>query len=85
MAMHNKEELCRSIKSLYPEIGQCGIDVQAEYDEAKKAWVVDLKKEGHQLKTYLDSADADSCMEGKQCVSLGLKVAQLVSNIKTSG
>ncbi len=83
--MHNKEELCRSIKSLYPEIGQCGIDVQAEYDEAKKAWVVDLKKEGHQLKTYLDSEDADSCMEGKQCVNLGLQVAQLVSNIKTSG
>jgi hypothetical protein len=85
MEMHNKEELCRSIKSLYPEIGQCGIDVQAEYDEAQKAWVVDLKKEGHQLKTYLDSADADSCMEGKQCVNLGLQVAQLVSNIKTSG
>jgi hypothetical protein len=85
MDMHNKEELCRSIKSLYPEIGQCGIDVQAEYDEAKKAWVVDLKKEGHQLKTYLDKEDADSCMEGKQCVSLGLQVAQLVSNIKTSG
>lgn len=83
--MHNKEELCRSIKSLYPEIGQCGIDVKAEYDEAKKAWVVDLKKEGHQLKTYLDPEDADSCMEGKQCVNLGLQVAQLVSNIKTSG
>ena len=84
MDMHNKEELCQSIKSLYPEIGQCGIDVQVEYDDAQKAWVVDLKKENHHLKTYLESEDANTCMEGKQCVSLGLQVAQLVSNIKTS-
>jgi hypothetical protein len=82
--MHNKEELCQSIKSLYPEIGQCGIDVTTEYDQDKKAWAVDLKKENHQLKTYLEPEDADSCMEGKQCVSLGLQIAQLVSNIKTS-
>jgi hypothetical protein len=82
--MHSKEELCQSIKSLYPEIGQCGIDVQVDYDEAQKAWTVDLKKETHHLKTFLDSEDADACMEGKQCVSLGVKVAQLVSNIKTS-
>ncbi len=84
MDMHNKEDLCQSIKSLYPEIGQCGIDVQVEFDNTQKAWVVDLKKENHQLKTYLESADADACMEGKQCVSLGLQVGQLVSNIKTA-
>ncbi len=82
--MHNKEELCQSIKSLYPEIGQCGIDVTIEYDQDKKAWTVDLKKENHHLKTYLEPEDADTCMEGKQCVSLGLQIAQLVSNIKTS-
>ena len=82
--MHNKEELCQSIKSLYPEIGQCGIDVQVEYDDAQKAWAVVLKKENHHLKTYLESEDANTCMEGKQCVSLGIQVAQLVSNIKTS-
>ena len=83
--MHNKEELCQSIKSLYPEIGQCGIDVKAEYDEAKKAWVVDLKKEGHQLKTYLDSEDADSCMEGKQCVNLGLRSPNWYPTLKPQG
>ena len=82
--MHNKEELCQSIKSLYPEIGQCGINVTIEYEQDKKAWTVDLKKEDHHLKTYLEPEDADACMEGKQCVSLGLQIAQLVSNIKTS-
>jgi hypothetical protein len=82
--MHNKEELCQKIIALYPDIGQCGIDVKVEYDEDKKAWTVDMNKESHQLKTYLEPEDADTCMAGKQCVSLSLQVAQLVSNIKSS-
>lgn len=82
--MTNKVELCQRIRSLYPDIGQCGIDVTVEFDEAKKAWVVDLKKDAHHLKTYLEPEDASTCMAGKQCVSLGTQIAQLVSNIKTS-
>jgi hypothetical protein len=83
--MHDKEELCQKITSLYPEIGQCGIDVKVAYDQNKKVWAVDLKKEAHQLKTYLEPEDADTCMEGKQCVSLGVQIAQLAANIKKSG
>ena len=82
--MYSKEALCQKIKALYPEIGQCGIDVKVDYDEGKKAWTVDLKKETHHLKTYLEPEDANLCMEGKQCVSLGIQVAQLVSSIKSS-
>jgi hypothetical protein len=82
--MHDKKELCESIRSLYPEIGECGIGVEANFDETKKVWVVELKKEGHQLKTFLEPPDADSCMEGKQCVSLTLQIAQLMANIKSA-
>jgi hypothetical protein len=80
--MHDQKELCERIKSLYPDLGQCGIDVQVSFDGGKKVWVVDLKKDQHELKTYLEPADADTCMEGKQCVSLTLQIAQLVENIK---
>ncbi len=38
--MHDKKELCEKIRSIYPDIGECGIDVDVEYDEAKKAWTV---------------------------------------------
>ena len=79
--MHTKEELCAKIRSVHPDIGQCGIDVNVDWDEDKKTWVVDLKKEDHELKTYLEPEDADGCMEGKQCVSLGLQIAQLKANI----
>ena len=41
--MHDKRELCEKIRSIYPEIGECGIDVAVDYDEAKKAWIVDLQ------------------------------------------
>ena len=83
--MHDKKELCEKIRSIYPDIGECGIDVDVEYDEAKKAWVVDLKKDEHELKTYLELQEADECMEGKQCVSLGLQVGQLRTNIEKLG
>jgi hypothetical protein len=47
--MHDKKELCEKIKSVHPDIGECGIDVDVDWNDAKKAWVVDLKKDKHSL------------------------------------
>jgi len=80
--MHDKNELCNKITSLYPDIGECGIDVEVAFDADKKCWVVDLKKDSHELKHYLEITDADICMDGKQCVSLGMEIAQLKKNIR---
>lgn len=79
--MHDKEELCKKIIDLYPEIGECGIDVNVDFDKKKNVWIVDLKKDAHELKHHLEIPDADNCMEGKQCVSLGLEIDQLRKNI----
>jgi len=83
--MHDKKELCEKIRSIYPDIGECGINVDVEYDEAKKAWVVDLKKGEQELKTHLELQEVDECMEGKQCISLGLQIGQLRANIEKLG
>jgi hypothetical protein len=80
--MPTKEELCEKIKAVFPEIGACGINIMVDYDEMNKAWVVDLKKGGHELKTFLEETEAEQCMEGKQCVSLGLQIGQLRKNIE---
>ncbi len=80
--MITKEELCTKITKMYPDIGICGIDLDVDYNEEKGAWVVDLKQKGHFLRTYLESEDAQKCLDGKQCVSLGLQIAELVENIK---
>ena len=80
--MLDKNKLCEKITELYPDIGECGIDISVDYDEKQNTWVVDLKKDHHQLKTFLEDGDADLCMGGKQCVSLGIEIAQLRDNIK---
>ena len=80
--MHTKEELCEKIKAVFPEIGACGIDLKVDYDKSNKAWVVDLKKDKHELKTFLEYSEAQQCMDGKQCVSLGLQIGQLRKNIE---
>ena len=80
--MLDKNALCEKIRSLYPEIGSCGIDVDVAFDNEKQVWTVDLKKDAHQLKTHLEVKDAALCMEGKQCIYLGSQISQLVENIK---
>ena len=80
--MIDKSELCKKIIALYPDIGQCGIDVNVEFDKEQNTWVVNLKKDKHELKTFLEEGDADKCMLGEQCVSLGIEIAQLKANIE---
>jgi hypothetical protein len=80
--MYDRKVLCEKIKEIYPDIGECDIDIAVEYDEAEKVWVVDLKKDQHALKTHLELDEADACMDGKQCVSLGLQIGQLMDNIE---
>ena len=80
--MYKKEDLCAKITEIYPDIGECGIDVNVDFDDDKKAWVVDLIKDSHELKHYLDLPEANECMEGHQCVSLGLEIAQLRKHIE---
>jgi len=79
--MYDKNELCKKIKEIYPEIGECGIELDVTFDPLKNVWIVDLKKDAHELKHHLEIPDADLCIEGKQCVSLGLEIAQLKKNI----
>ncbi|MFC1816844.1 hypothetical protein ACFL0M_13140 [Thermodesulfobacteriota bacterium] len=80
--MVDKNDLCEKIRQLYPDIGECGIDVKAEYDEDQKAWVVHLKKDNHKLKTYLEDGEAEKCMLGEKCVGLSIEIAQLRGNIE---
>lgn len=80
--MYKKEELVKKIIDLYPDITEQGMDLSVEFDPEKKVWVVDLQKDNHELKHHLELPDANDCMAGKQCVSLGLEIAQLKKNIE---
>ena len=79
--MINGKELCHKILEIYPEIGTCGIDLDVQYDTGKESWMVDLIKNRHHLQTRLETDEPERCLVGKECVSLGIQVSQLVDNI----
>lgn len=79
--MIDKTDLCEKIREIYPDVGQCGIDINTDYDQEQQRWVVYLKKDSHELKTFLDEGDAELCLTGRQCVSLGIEIAQLKDNV----
>ena len=78
--MITKEDLCNKIEEVIPQAGACGIDYDVEFDEKNKAWTVDLHHGSHHLKTFIDIDEADSCLEGKSCIPLGMQIAQLKRN-----
>lgn len=79
--MINKAELCEKIREIYPDIGQCGIDLDVAYDDDQERWVVRLHKDNHHLKTYLEEGDAELCLTGRQCIGLGIEINQLRDSV----
>ena len=75
--MFDKQEVCQKIVEIYPVIGSCETDVEAFYSKEDGSWMVELKKGEHSLLHHLDEHDIKDCMDGKQCFSLGIDIAQL--------
>lgn len=80
--MVDKKALCDKIRKLYPDIGECGIDIDVEFDKSQSTWVVHLKKDNQKLKTFLEEGDAEKCMLGQKCVGLSIEIGQLRANIE---
>jgi hypothetical protein len=80
--MVEERDLCNKIKEIYPDIGECGIDLDVAYDSTQERWTVNLKKDANQLKTYLEPGDAELCLTGRQCIRLSIEIAQLRGNIE---
>ncbi|MFZ5425330.1 MAG: hypothetical protein ACOZEN_00005 [Thermodesulfobacteriota bacterium] len=68
------------IRQFYPEISKHGLAMQINEDKEKKAWVVTLSKGGHVLSTFLETADASGCLEGRECVHLSHQIGQFIMN-----
>ena len=68
------------IMAMYPEITQHNISVGLDFNEDKNAYVVNFRKNSHELQTYLDKSDADECINNVKCVHLGIKIGEFVRN-----
>ena len=73
---YDNQELCAKIKDVFPDIGECGIDIDVDYDDDQKAYIVNMEKGQRKIKTHLEIEDADTCMLGEQCLGLGIQIAQ---------
>jgi hypothetical protein len=79
---HTIEEMKAKIHEMYPKIDKHGVASTVTYDKGKKTYVLELKKGPHHLSTYIDKADADKCMEGVECIHLGVQIGQFLENFK---
>ena len=79
---YTKVGLEDKILDMYPEIRDYNIALSLNYIEEKNSYIVKVKKDGHELDTYLDKSDADECMDGVKCVRLGIKFGEFINNFK---
>ncbi|MEW6602528.1 MAG: hypothetical protein AB1499_16265 [Nitrospirota bacterium] len=71
------------IREIYPEIEEHGLTFGLGLSDDDDAYVVKLKKEPHELITFLEKKDADACMDGMKCVPLGVKIGEFIKNFET--
>jgi hypothetical protein len=79
---HTIEELKDKIHEMYPDIDNYGVPSSLTFDEAKNAYVLELKKDPYHLVTYIDKEDGDKCMDNIECIHLGVQVGQFLENFK---
>ncbi len=80
--MITKDQVCHTIRSVFPDVGKCGQDITTSYDLHRAAWVVDMKKDNRRLKTFVEPEDARACVLGEQCLGLGIQIHELRENIR---
>lgn len=79
---YSKEDLAAKLREMYPEINEHSLNLDLELKQDKGYWVIKLSKGDHALQTLLNISDADACMEGTQCVYLGVQIGQFVKNFE---
>lgn len=70
------------ILEMYPEIRRSNISLALGFDDEKDAWIIKFQKGDHKRYAFLDKKDADSCMDGKVCIYLGVLVSQYLSELE---
>lgn len=79
--MTTKNDICKKIEEIIPEIGKCNVDFSVEYDRENHVWAVDLHKGNQHFRTYLEDNDAQDCVEKDKCIPLGLQIGEFKRNI----
>jgi hypothetical protein len=78
----SNDALKDKIMEMYPEIEDHRVSLGLDFDEKTDAYILTFKRGKEVLTTRLEKRDADDCMNGIKCVSLGIQVAQFIRNFE---
>ena len=70
------------IREMYPEIIQHDLSLSLSFDKGVDSWIIELGKGEHKLATHLEKNDAEACLQGIQCIYLGVQIGQFVKNFE---
>ncbi len=74
--------LKNKILELHPEIAQKGLNLLVAFDDGKQKYELKFSHAGQEFGIYLDRADADACLDGKQCLNLAVQVGQALAEFE---
>ena len=75
---YSHNQLRAKILEMYPEIEKHKISFSLRFNAEKNAYILDFKKDKHELTTHLEKKDADDCLNNIKCVYLGVQVGQFL-------
>ncbi len=78
----DQKSLESRIRGMYPEITKHGLSLFLSFDTDTDSWIVNLSKGKHKLATHLEKKDAEACLDGIQCIYLGVQIGQFVENFE---
>jgi len=81
MSVYNKS-LEDKLNEMYPELKRHGVNLSVCFDDKKDAWIVELRKGPKELHTHLEKKDAEACIDGIECVYLGVQIGQFVKEFE---
>ncbi|MFP4071584.1 MAG: hypothetical protein ACLFTB_06005 [Desulfovibrionales bacterium] len=73
-------EIKARLKEMYPEIGKYDMDMALREDEQTDTWILTLTYGEHSMETHLERQDVEGCLQGKECMHLGVQLGRFVQN-----
>ena len=81
----DRKALESTIREMYPEIIKHDLALSLSFDTDTDSWIVELGKGKHKLSTHIEKKDAEACLNGTQCIYLGVQIGQFVKNFELGG
>ncbi|ACS81800.1 hypothetical protein [Maridesulfovibrio salexigens] len=76
-------QIRKKVMDLYPEIEKFNLNVSAEYNADKEAWIVTLENGSSSMFTHMDSTHASSCIDKHNCIYFSNQMMGFIDNYCT--